>query len=319
MFSKFFRPPSQSPLGSLIAANSWASPFAGPLQSALDESSKSMGIARLALKAVFSSPEFVNTRAAASLERITLGKIVVNAWSHATRDAGNTRVGLFGDVTREIVTTDISNKSFKQILDMTGVIFPGPVQAQGAVFNDEVWLSGCEFLGEADFRQSQFKQLLNVERAHFSGTGNFAGTHFERGLEGREAVFGGDVRFAQARFSKDVWLRGSRFGGETNFEDTAFEAEAGLGGSRFSGPVSFRHAVFGGGAGFDSCTFDSETNFSEARFERNAWFQKAAFNGPADFSLARFSGKMSFTGISVAESVPQTLEQIEQLKRAFGG
>jgi hypothetical protein len=226
-------------------------------------------------------------------------------------------------------------------VDMRGLIFPGEVRFDNAVFDQDADFVGAVFVGRAQFDSVTFNCDASFVGAHFGeasfgynaifkGHASFSSSTVEVSAHFYGAVFEGDASFGWAKLCRatfnDVAFRGNAFfgytkfvGGQAAFFGATFAGEASYSGTTFEKHAGFDAATFSKVASFGGATFRSEATFSDASFLDWADFQKVSFLGHVSFENATFSRSTSFRDSNFGAEEKKTAADFTAIKveRAF--
>lgn len=181
-----------------------------------------------------------------SLALLARGKEAWNAWAQdmlarrqALEDQGQFRVrNLCEPLNQE--TSDWQQEAevnffrhiFTELVDFSGLIFPGRANFLYALFLVPVCFHSVRFYGSADFRWSRFQESLTFRRCVFSGTADFSRARIVRSLH-----VGATDLHARASFrwadTGDASFTGSTFHALADFNDNGGRS------------LSFRNCSFG--------------------------------------------------------------------------
>ncbi len=156
-------------------------------------------------------------------------------------------------------TTDAPH-IYDEYLDLSGFLFPGPVNFSGAQLNQG-----------GNFSDSFFKGQTNFNNSIFFGNLNFSSAQFEQSVNFQQSIFATySLFFASVKFDSDA-----------NFFQCDFLERA----------TPDSHCV-----NFTGSTFSTLANFSEARFDQLAFFCRVNFRGHCTFDRLKNSEPIYFDG-----------------------
>ncbi|MDP3062989.1 MAG: pentapeptide repeat-containing protein [Chloroflexota bacterium] len=188
-------------------------------------------------------------------------------------------------------------------VDLTGVVFPGPLRWAGRTVPKAISFEGAQFMGAARFRGAHFTGDARFNGAQFTGAARFDGAHFTGDAWFGGAQFTGAARFDGAQFTGAAWFGGAQFTGAAWFDGAQFTGDAWFHGAQFTGVARFYDARFAGDAWFRGAQFTGDAWFHGAQFAGDAWFHGAQFTGDAWFHGAQFTGDARFDGAHFTESL----------------
>ncbi|MDE0332492.1 MAG: pentapeptide repeat-containing protein [Nitrospinae bacterium] len=182
-----------------------------------------------------------------------------------------------------------------QVLDLSGVVFPGYANFRGQQF-PEVDFFYAQFSGPyTNFREAKFKGNVNFEEARFSARtdfrdaifkmeagfyhtkfryAEFSGTKFiGEDADFRNAQFKGKVDFNKSLFKKKAFFTSPGndddidvFQGEVQFEGTIFLEEVDFANRKFQRSTNFKDCIFHKAPCFHGCSLHQDTKFTDADF-----------------------------------------------------
>jgi len=220
---------------------------------------------------------------------------------------------------------DFKERTFEEVADFDGFIFPWAVAFGEATFMVSAWFDkatfewdvefgGATFEGGAQFGNATFNADARFDKATFEGDVEFGGATFKEDAGFREATFKAEAWFGNATFDADAWFDKATFQGGASFSGAIFTAYPMFREAAFEGAAWFSGVTFEGGAGFGSTTFKAATWFSGATFEgraefggaafeRGAMFRKATFNADAWFGSTSFNADAGFRTVNFTGNV----------------
>jgi hypothetical protein len=224
----------------------------------------------------------------------------------------------------------IFNSELRGNLDLSNVIFEGPVDFTATKFTKSSLFSCCQFNDSASFSWCQFDDIASFSGSLFSVDAHFDGANFSGNTSFGDARFGGNAYFDSANFNGDAKFDGTNFSGDANFaganfsgnnagfrnaqiggyakfggvnfSDGAifsrvdFSGDANFSGVKFGDDADFKEAEFGGDVNFDQADFSNRATFNEIRFNRDAKFEDVNINGDAEFNQTQFCNEARFSG-----------------------
>ncbi len=138
-----------------------------------------------------------------------------------------------------------------------------------ANFDEAVRFEQCEFVGDAAFKYSKFREV-----AVFTGD-----------------RFGEEALFKYTKFAGNADFTGSTFRGYANFKYTDFSEGSGFHNVEFSDYADFKYTEFRDGADFSNARFGRVADFKYVRFPRGTNFTSTRFEGTTDFKYATRQGQ----------------------------
>ena len=129
----------------------------------------------------------------------------------------------------------------EKVCDLTGVVFPGPINFS----RKEPYPGVC-------FVKAQFSSHVDFQQVHFSNHASF-----------HEAQFFGNARFNEVQFCRDAWFRKAQFTGNASFSKVQFHGRA-----NFSSEW---------GSGIPEANWFHDINFEDATFHYQAVFNNRQF------------------------------------------
>ena len=190
-------------------------------------------------------------------------------------------------------------------LDLSGVVFPGPVsfadrtlpavRFDEAEFNGGAYFSGAYFSGAVSFVDTRFADFAYFSEVSFNGGAVFNGAHFDGITSFLDAQFAQEARFAGAYFGDFASFSEAGFAGLADLAGARFADDASFAQARFSRSATFNNASFGKDAVFESAGFSGEALFAKAQFGRDALFVDTCFGAYADFTDAHYCGNADYS------------------------
>lgn len=215
---------------------------------------------------------------------------------HAPKGKKNETLDSFNDCVFNL----IDQTSDKGFCDLSGIVFEGEIDFEkyakgnplprigfaGAIFNGVTNFANVEFVGEIDFQDANFSEVI------------FVGTQFK-----------GHSDFSKARFKGKAYFNSAIFGNGASFDNAQFNGEASFANSIFSEGGSFRKAAFNELVRFEGAKFKNDLFFEEVEFKKNAifweaiffkyvYFLNAIFSQTTNFERAFFRGDVDFTNVN---------------------
>jgi len=172
----------------------------------------------------------------------------------------------------------------------------GAVDFTGTVFQQSIDLSKVMFVGPLEF------STVRVDFEAF-----FIGSQFDRAVNFSQVTFGTHSRFHKAVFHDRVTFADAHFNGVAEFLEVEFQDAADFPRSHFGSGTGFSGSVFGGQADFSAVTVDHEIYFRFTEFKQQVSFQDTQFHNVVDFTSARFDGGQDFSGV-VFHAPPELTE-----------
>ena len=243
-------------------------------------------------------------------------------WSEERVDSFMSAIKIYlNDTRKQDQVKDGTKEWFCDILDLTGVVFPGKVTFAKEVFHQVLFYSAT-FCEDVDFHESRFSRPVVFSSATFMGSANFFQVSFEQKVWFQKAKFRGNAKFENSTFNQDAFFYEIEFRG-VDFSRSTFIQNAKFDESRFQGGAAFFIAKFQGVSSFKKVIFNEYANFEFAVFGngtsfRGTTFKKSTtFNSPGNirikenlnvnmFPLADFEGAFFGADVSfVNRSFPQ--------------
>lgn len=160
----------------------------------------------------------------------------------------------------------LTGTTFERILDLSHVLFGGPVDGSHAMFLREGFFIRSWFGRGARFEETSFGTHTRFHRASFAGPAIWTKAGFNGLAEFLEVRFEREAQFADASFRLGAGFSGSRFEGRLDLSGARFEREAFFTFTIFAKEASFRGVAFGGAADFSNAEFLGEEDFASAQF-----------------------------------------------------
>lgn len=270
----------------LVALNPWAAPF----------SESVLG---------WTSPEFAVARREAACHLLSGDASALRDWTLAMEALGAAAGPQepLASLWSALAVLDASDAQFDGVIDGAAMTFPGPVHFSRTLFGAEAYFNQARFRGHVDFADARCSKAgAWLEGGQFLAGADFTGACFQGTVECRGTLFVGEVKLNRLTVAKHFWGAGMRFDGPVFIENARFEGEVHFGKSCFEGPVSFRNAVFADTVTFTGATFPGSVDFQGAEFQGNVWFDQARLGAQSSFDLARFQGKVTTTGMEIAQA-----------------
>ncbi len=213
-------------------------------------------------------------------------------------------------------------------IDVQHAIISGPLDLKYAIIEKEFSLQDCEFLDDADFSYSTFKQNLILTHSTFAKGANFQAAtmqydaslddvkflacqatfrdiHVQGNLFAHRTVFGEGLiaNFNRAHFDKSACLKDASFEGEANFTASEIGSNAEFQRAVFKKSVRFEGARIAGPAFFQKAEFpaDYKTSFKGTQFRQGAFFERATFQDKVDFRTVKFDVVARFHQVTFAK------------------
>ncbi|HIG52653.1 MAG TPA: hypothetical protein EYG11_19910 [Candidatus Latescibacteria bacterium] len=187
-----------------------------------------------------------------------------------------------------------ASESGHDTLDLSGVVFPGPINFTGRTM-PAVLFSHAYFHGGAYFSDAQFLGAASFAAAHFADLAYFSEASFVGEVDFTDTRFGGVTSFVHAHFVQHARFAGAQFADVASFSEARFAGIVDLAGVRSVDDISFTEVRFGGRASFANVHFGEDAFFEHARFGAEAFFPNAYFGRDAVFANTQFSAYADFT------------------------
>jgi hypothetical protein len=194
----------------------------------------------------------------------------------------------------------ITNSRFLGPLDSNGATFEEALDLRGSVFQENVSFAKTSFLGDASFSGALFGGEADFRASHFGGQAAFLSALFLNDTSFGSVRFDGDAIFLSSGFAKDVDFNFARFLRMGSFGNTIFDNVIFLE-TQFGGHASFLDTQFRGNATFAATRFASDVVFRNALFQRGSTFGLSNFGGLADFSGVGFMETAYFGGVKFSD------------------
>ncbi len=178
-----------------------------------------------------------------------------------------------------------------------------------AVFNQQAFFGGTEFLNDVSFEDAQFKEDADFKQAHFLGNAYFNYTHFNSYSYFSDDRFFGDASFSDIKFDGSSDFTGANFTHGARFIRSEFDSPI-FSNAFFGGLAQFGLTRFHRLAGFDSSIFAGEADFALARFEDAVSFSDASFRDDAIFGGIKFERLLNFRGARFEKKLNLKASQI---------
>lgn len=190
--------------------------------------------------------------------------------------------------------------TFKEI-DFSECIFENSASFQKITCEKNCFFNSCEFLSNAEFFQSTFKELADFRYTKFHKT-NFSLCKFFKDAEFERIHFFDDVEFHVVEFHQDANFEKSYFKGKADYKHAIFYNTVSFEAMRFDGSVDFSFARFEDTAFFDYTEFNDECNFRKTKFNKDVLFDQSHFKKSTKF-IEGFFEKVDFSGTYFEKSV----------------
>lgn len=173
----------------------------------------------------------------------------------------------------------LARSTFEQRLDLSHMLFVGPVDASDAVFQREaLFLQSC-FTDKATFERTAFGPHSRFHRAMFLEPVSFLRSWFNGLAEFLEVTFEKDTSFSRTYFKMGTGFSGSRFGGLLDFSEAVFDRDVYFLFTKFDGDTYFRRSTFKGVADFSDAQFKGLEDFGKSYFAVEPAFARARLTG----------------------------------------
>ncbi len=209
------------------------------------------------------------------------------------------------------------NSADDQVLDLSGIVFPGYVNFQGQKF-PEVDFSNARFSGVyANFKGAIFKGYAKFHQAIFSVHAEFRNATFEKDADFFSAQFKKKAEFRCTKFmGGDADFRKTEFNEQTDFKNAYFKENAyftSKGNSNhansFQDVVDFSGAKFLCKAIFDNRKFLQETIFKNCTFHKAPRFHNCQLHQDTNFTDADFRDTKSDKAIGAYQTLKLDMEE----------
>lgn len=212
----------------------------------------------------------------------------------------------------------------------------GRILAQGATFDQEVYLSGARFnrevnLGGAEFRQplqaksaiffapvrfdkSFFRQGANFQGAEFKANANFSGSQLAGDLNFSRVQWQGTADFARTLWQGTAFFLRDTFAQALFFTEARFEAPLVLRQARFTAPVNLRNALLGPEADFGDAIFQPSAYLNVAGMEFSV--EQTRMLGTPGYIGQVFSVPQLMGNETLLRNLERNFRQLEQISDA---
>jgi hypothetical protein len=189
----------------------------------------------------------------------------------------------------------------KQSVKITNSRFQGPLNFNGASFEEALDLRGSVFQENVSFARTSFLGDASFTGALFIGEADFHASHFGRQASFLGALFLNDTSFGSVRFDGDAVFLSSGFARDVDYNFAQFLRMGSFGNAIFQN-VNFLETQFNGHATFLNAQFRGNATFAATRFASDVVFRNAQFQRGSTFGLSNFGGLADFAGVSFKET-----------------
>ncbi|MFH1119178.1 MAG: pentapeptide repeat-containing protein [Bacteroidota bacterium] len=204
----------------------------------------------------------------------------------------------------------IENKTFREVIDFTGILLSNPVSEgmQQARFTSSITFKNCVFENDVlayskndngqktfSFFQSNlsfigcsFKDTVNFRASSIMGRTVFTSSFFEKAAIFEECTFFQNTHFNQCVFHGELRFQNTFFMQRANFMDAAFDGNASFQGSTFHSTAQFSNTKFYGYSDFSLINWNETCFFNYAQIHGRSVFNSAHFSQIADFNSVSF-------------------------------
>ncbi|MGH2414527.1 MAG: pentapeptide repeat-containing protein, partial [Microcystaceae cyanobacterium] len=145
-------------------------------------------------------------------------------------------------------------------------VFRGSLTLVETRFNGTVQFANTFFLQPVDAQGAIFNQQVNWTETRFSRTASFANATFKKESQFQNSIFFDKANFKQAQFQQSI-----------NFQDSSFEDAANFTQANFKQLAKFSRVQWQGNADFSNVDFSEQAQFTQAIFKQFLLFIEARF------------------------------------------
>ncbi|NJM69567.1 MAG: pentapeptide repeat-containing protein [Scytonema sp. RU_4_4] len=167
---------------------------------------------------------------------------------------------------------------FNGTVQFANTFFLQPVDAQGAIFNQQANWTETRFSRSASFASTTFKKESQFQDSIFFEKANFKQAQFQQSTNFQDSTFGDTANFIQANFKQLAKFSRVQWQGNADFSNVHFSEQA-----------QFTQAIFKQFLLFIEATFEQAVSFREAQFNQLVNLEGASIVNQADFSDAGFA------------------------------
>jgi hypothetical protein len=172
----------------------------------------------------------------------------------------------------------LEHTSFTGTVKFTNTFFLQPVNAEGAIFQQQSDWTETRFSRTASFANATFRQQSQWQGSIFFDKSNFRQSQFQESVDFQNSIFTDTASFNQINFQQIA-----------KFQRVWWQKNADFSGARFASSVQFTKSIFDGLLSLIEAIFEQTVTFREAQFHQPVNLQSASILNQADFSDAEFS------------------------------